>query len=84
MIWHQVHQSVHDGDSEWQYDKHDLHKRRTDDGITTGENELHCEKHDLQKCITDDGIIIIVILEEENADSSICCKFDPDSSPENY
>jgi hypothetical protein len=48
-IRHRVHQSVHDGDSEWQYDKHDLHKCRTDDGIIIGENERQYEKHDWHK-----------------------------------
>jgi hypothetical protein len=30
--------------------------------------------------MTDDGIMIVVNPEEENTDSSICCKFDPISN----
>jgi hypothetical protein len=33
----------------------------------------------LHKCQTDDGTIIFVNPEDENADSSLRCKFDPDS-----
>jgi hypothetical protein len=34
----------------------------------------------LHKCVTDDGIIIVVNPDLTNADSPICCKFDPDSN----